>query len=89
MKLISKKDNIIVFQADIEETLANAIRKYLNQVLIPAIDEVEISKNDSPLYDETIAHRIGLIPLKTNKISSEKTPIKLRLNVKKEGKNYQ
>jgi len=88
MKLISKKDNIIVFQADIEETLANAIRKYLNQVLIPAIDEVEISKNDSPLYDETIAHRIGLIPLKTNKISSEKTPIKLRLNVKKEGIVY-
>jgi DNA-directed RNA polymerase subunit D len=48
-----------------DECLANAIRRYVNQISILAINEVEISKNDSPLYDETIAHRIGLIPLKT------------------------
>ncbi len=88
MKLISKKENSIVFQTSIEETLANAIRKYLNQIQVPAIDEVEISKNDSPLYDETISHRIGLIPLKADKISNEKTPVKLKLNVKKEGMVY-
>ena len=83
MKLIEQKPNQIVFSTKIEETLANAIRRYLNQIPILAIDELEISKNDSPLYDETIAHRTGLIPLKMDKL--EKTPIKLKLSSKKEG----
>ena len=83
MKIIEKKPNQIVFSTKIEETLANAIRRYLNQIPILAIDELEISKNDSPLYDETIAHRIGLIPLKMDKL--DKKPIKLKLSSKKEG----
>jgi len=88
MEKINKKDNQIVFTAEIEESLANAIRRYLTQIPILAIDEVEISKNDSPLYDETIAHRIGLIPLKMDKSINEKTVSKLKLNVKKEGMVY-
>ena len=88
MKLIEKKDNCVGFQAEIEESLANAIRRYLNQILIAAIDEVEISKNDSPLYDETIAHRVGLIPLKMDKSINKKTTAKLELDVKKEGYVY-
>jgi DNA-directed RNA polymerase subunit D len=87
MKIIEKKDNKIVFRAEIEESLANAIRRYMNRIPLIAIDEVDISKNDSPLYDETIAHRIGLIPLKMGKID-EKKPIELKLNVKKEGAVY-
>lgn len=88
MKLINKKDEQITFTAEIEESLANAIRRYLNQILIPAIEEVEISKNDSPLYDETIAHRLGLIPLKIDKTTDEKKVIELKLDVKKEGMVY-
>ena len=88
MEKINKKDNQIVFRAEIEESLANAIRRYLHQIPILAVDEVEISKNDSPLYDETIAHRIGLIPLKMDKSINEKTITKLKLNVKKEGMVY-
>ena len=88
MKLIEKKDNCVVFQAEIEEGLANAIRRYLNHILIAAIDKVEISKNDSPLYDETIAHRVGLIPLQMDKSINEKTNVKLELDVKKEGIVY-
>lgn len=88
MKLIEKKENQITFTAEIEESLANAIRRYVNQIPILAVDEVEISKNDSPLYDETIAHRIALIPLKIDKTIDEKTIAGLKLDVKKEGMIY-
>ncbi len=88
MKIMKKTDNQIVFVTEIDESLANLVRRYLNQVPILAIDEVEISKNDSPLYDETIAHRIGLIPLKMEKSITEKTTVKLKLNSKKEGAVY-
>lgn len=73
---------------EIGESLANAIRRYVNQIPIFAVDEVEILKNDSPLYDETLAHRIGLIPLEMDKLVNEKKSIKLKLSAKKEGMVY-
>ena len=85
MQLINKKENQIVFKAEIEESLVNAVRRYLYQIPILAIDEVEIFKNDSPLYDETIAHRMGLIPLKMDKVSKEGS---LKLVSKKDGIVY-
>lgn len=88
MKIIHEKKNQITFSAEIEESLANAIRRYLHQIPVLAIDEVEISRNDSPLYDETVAHRIGLIPLKMDKAVKENSEVKLKLNVKKEGMVY-
>ena len=81
MKLIEKNENQITFVAEIEDSLANSIRRYVNHIPIMAIDEVEILKNDSPTYDETVAHRIGLIPLKPGKSENKKA----KLNVKKEG----
>lgn len=84
MKIIEKKDNKIVFAAQTNETIANAVRRYLNQIPILAINELEISKNDSPLYDETIAHRTGLIPLK----NESKKSGKLKLSTKQEGIVY-
>ncbi len=88
MKLIEKTENQIVFSTEIEDTLANSIRRYVHQILVMAIDELEISKNDSALYDETIAHRVGLIPLKTEKDVAEKSTGKLTLNVNKPGIVY-
>ena len=85
MKLIEKKEDQIAFSVEIDESLANAIRRYLNQIPICAIDEVEISKNDSPLYDEIIAHRLGLIPIKVDK--NKKLP-KISLSTKDEGIVY-
>jgi len=88
MELISKKENQMIFTAEIEESLANAIRRYINQIPVLAVDEVEISKNDSPLYDETIAHRIGLIPIKIDKTANTKIISKLKLDAKEEGMVY-
>lgn len=83
-----KKTNQISFKMKISESLANAIRRYVNHVPVVAIDELEISKNDSPLYDETIAHRVGLIPLKMKGSPSEDKIFKLKLKTDKEGYIY-
>lgn len=88
MKLIEKKKNQITFTAELDEPLANAIRRYVDQIPILAIDDVEISKNDSALYDETVAHRLGVVPLKMTKGMSEKTEEPLALVVKKDGVVY-
>jgi len=85
MKLIEKKENQLSFTAEISENLANAIRRQINKIPVLAIDELEVSRNDSALYDETIAHRLGLVLIKLNK--DKKNP-KLTLNVKKEGFVY-
>ena len=88
MKIIDKKENQITFMVEMSESLANSIRRYINQIPVLAVDEVEIYKNDSPLYDETVAHRIGLIPLKMDKAVSEKTEMQMKLSVKGEGPVY-
>ena len=46
---------------------ANALRRIcLNGVPIYAVESVDVLENTSVLADEGIAHRIGLIPLKTD-----------------------
>ena len=51
----------------IDSSFANAIRRaVVEEVPTMAIEEVEIKKNSSILYDEMVAHRLGLTPLKTD-----------------------
>jgi len=53
-------------------TIVNSIRRIIiNEVPTFAIEDVEVVKNDSPLYDETVAQRLGLIPIKTDLTSYE------------------
>jgi DNA-directed RNA polymerase subunit D len=61
------KELFIVKFSNIHNSIVNGIRRtILDDVPTFAIEEVEFVKNDSPLYDETVAHRLGLIPLKTD-----------------------
>ena len=73
-----KEKQKISFSTDMGMDLANAIRRSVLEIPIMAIDEIEITKNDSALYDEILAHRIGMIPIKTG----ANKELKLKLQVK-------
>ncbi|MFX1259081.1 MAG: DNA-directed RNA polymerase subunit D [Promethearchaeota archaeon] len=68
LKVIEKNEHKLTFIIEgISIEMANAIRRIiLSELPVFAIDEVIILKNDSPLYDEIVAHRLGMIPLKTD-----------------------
>lgn len=86
MELKEKTNETIRFTSKMNISLANAIRRSVNEVLTLAIDECDVYKNDSALYDEIIAHRLGLIPLKNQKIkANEKIEIKLTAKGKEGG----
>jgi DNA-directed RNA polymerase subunit D len=85
--LLNTKEKLIL-RMEANESLANAIRRSVSEVPTLAIDEVEIYKNDSALYDEIIANRLGLVPLKTDKSMSGKTKIDLKLSKKGPGTVY-
>lgn len=62
-----KTGRITMLLKDSNAAFANALRRAIIE-LVPtmAIDDVELVKNSSALYDEMIAHRLGLITLKTD-----------------------
>jgi len=66
-KISKSADKITFLVKGINYSIANAIRRSAQEIPILAIDEVEFYKNDSALYDEILAHRLGLIPLSFDK----------------------
>ncbi|MAE49271.1 hypothetical protein CMI48_00430 [Candidatus Pacearchaeota archaeon] len=80
METISNTPEQLVIKMPANESLANAIRRSVAEVPTLAIEDVEIMKNDSALYDEVLAHRLGLVALKTEKSMNDKTSIKLKLS---------
>src|SRR5664279_1292694 len=66
---IKKKDeNFLLFTIEgVDDAFINAIRR-ISTVEVPtmAIETVEILKNDAKIFDEALAHRLGLVPLTTD-----------------------
>jgi DNA-directed RNA polymerase subunit D len=65
IKVLSKSDRMIKFAVDdMDASLANAIRRIaMNEVPVMAIEYVDFTENSSGLFDEVLAHRLGMIPL--------------------------
>lgn len=79
MQTVKNTPEKLVMRMEANLSLANALRRSVDEIPVLAIDEVEIFKNDSAIFDEVLAHRLGLIPLKTDKKMSEKTAIDFKL----------
>ncbi len=69
------KDGKVSFKVSMQPSFANMVRReILETVPTMAIEDVEIRENSSALYDEMLAHRLGLIPLSTDLKSYEVAP---------------
>lgn len=68
LEVLEKNDRKLIFVVEgVSVEMANAIRRIiLSEIPVMAVDEVIILKNDSPLYDEIISHRLGMIPITTD-----------------------
>lgn len=68
LKKINEKENKILFLIDgVSEVFANTLRRLiLEEVPTLAVHELEVRANNSALYDEMLALRLGLIPIKTD-----------------------
>lgn len=67
-KKISEKNNTTkILVKGIDSTLINSLRRaVMNSVPTFALEDITIYENNSALFDEYLAHRIGLIPIKSD-----------------------
>lgn len=68
IKLLKKEEDKAVYLVKgVDAFLLNILRRsIMEEVPVMAIEDVTFIKNTSALYDEILAHRIGLLPLSTD-----------------------
>jgi DNA-directed RNA polymerase subunit D len=68
IKIHEKDDNRVVLEFNnIPRQYVNALRRLsISEVPTFAIDDVVMLENSSVMHDEAVAHRLGLIPLRTD-----------------------
>ncbi|MBI2972133.1 MAG: DNA-directed RNA polymerase subunit D [Candidatus Aenigmarchaeota archaeon] len=64
-RILEKSDRKLTFVLEgTDAAFANALRRTMtNEIPVLAIEYVDMEENTSGLFDEVIAHRLGLIPL--------------------------
>jgi len=69
VEILEKTKDTIKFSVEgVGPSFANALRRIMiSEIPTMAIEWVDFKKNDSAMYDEILAHRLGLIPLKYDK----------------------
>ncbi len=67
IKPLNEQENRFSFAVKgVSLPVANAVRRYsINRVPVLAIDRIIMYENSSSIFDEYIAHRIGMIPIRT------------------------
>lgn len=95
-----KKGKLSFLLKGSDEVFANTIRRLvIEEVPTLAVEEVEIKDNSSALYDEMLALRLGLVPIKTDmksyrlpknedEISEKSASCTLQLKLKSNKKGY-
>ncbi|MDG7022447.1 MAG: DNA-directed RNA polymerase subunit D, partial [Nitrososphaerota archaeon] len=68
VKVLQESDDEISLQLEgVDRSYANAVRRFcISEVPSMAIDDIVILENSSVLYDEILAHRLGMVPLRTD-----------------------
>jgi DNA-directed RNA polymerase subunit D len=68
IEVLEKDDkNMRLLIREVDVPYVNALRRVItSEVPCMAIDEVVMIENSSVMQDETIAHRLGLVPLRTD-----------------------
>ncbi len=84
-KVLKSKDKEVVV-ADIGVSLANALRRTINEIDTLAIKEADVYRNDSSFSDEILVHRIGLIPIENAKIK-EGDSVEMKLKIESDQDN--
>ncbi len=80
IKADKKSNKLTILIKKSNAQFVNAIRRaIMENVPTMAIEDVEIRKNGSVLYDEVIAHRLGLLPLTTD-LGSYNLPSQCKCN---------
>jgi DNA-directed RNA polymerase subunit D len=68
VKKTGEEDGVLSFRVKgVSSTFINAVRRAIMQdVPCLAIEDVSIYENDSVMFDEFLAHRLGLLPIKSS-----------------------
>jgi len=86
-KVEETEDVLKLKLSDSDEAVANALRRsMMSKVPTLAVKHLEVSRNDSGLFDEVVANRVGQIPFSIPENVDEESEVHVALNQDGPGK---